>query len=106
MEDDGRFTVKSMYKKLEGLMVEEGSISLECDQMFSRIWRNVVSSKVAAFSWKLHNRIPSKANQDHIQYLPPEASLLCMLCKDMVDSANHFFLHCPVAMKVWDYVMF
>ena len=29
LEEDGRFTVKSMYKKLEGLMLEEGSISLE-----------------------------------------------------------------------------
>jgi hypothetical protein len=27
------------------------------------------------------------------------------MCDEVVESANHLFLHCPTAMKVWDEVM-
>jgi hypothetical protein len=97
-----------MYKKLEGLMLEEGSISRECSRVFSRIWRSAAPSKVAAFSWKLlRNRIPSKANLAHRQVLPPEATLLCVMCDEVIESANHLFLHCPAAIGMmlcvgWD----
>lgn len=80
LEDNGGFTVKSMYKKLEGLMLEECSISEEQGSMFTHIWKSSTPAKVAAFSWKLlHDRIPTKFNLSHRQILPPESSLTCFV---------------------------
>jgi len=107
LEDEGKFSVKSMYKKLEGVMLDDRSFPLDQGRVFSRIWRSAVPSKVAAFTWKLLlNRIPTKANLAHRQVLPPESPLVCVMCDDVVESAIHLFLHCPVAMKVWDDVMY
>jgi len=94
-----------MYKKLEGVVLEEGMITLEQRKVFSCIWKNVVPSKVVAFSWKLHNRTPTKVNLSHRQVLSPKISLNCVMCEGVLESANHLMLHCPSAMKVWDGVM-
>jgi len=103
---DGRFTVKSLYSKLEGLMIEEDSITLEQRKVFSRIWKSVAPSKVVAFSWKLlHNRIPTKVNLSHRHVLSPESSLNRVMCAGGLETANHLMLHCTYAMKVWDGVM-
>jgi len=106
LEDDGRFSVKSLYRKMEGLMLEDESVSLEEVRVFSRKGSSAAPSKVAAFSWKLlHNRIPTKANLVHRQVLAPKSSLQCVMCEGLLESANHLFLHCSFAMKVWDEVM-
>ena len=63
-------------------------------------------SKVVACSWKiLHNRIPTKAKLAHRQVLPPDTSLIYVMCEEVVESANHLFLLCSFSMKVWDGVM-
>lgn len=102
LEERGIFSVKSLYKKLEGLMLEERTISEEQGRVFSSIWKSPAPSKVVAFSWKLlHDRIPSKVNLAFRHVLPPEASLDCVLCDGMIESANHLFIHCAFASQVW-----
>lgn len=99
LDSDGRFTVKSMYVKLEGLLLEEGSTTLEQRKVFSRIWKSVAPSKVVAFSWKLlHNRIPTKVNLSHWQVLSLEISLNCVMCEGELETANHLMLHCAYVM--------
>jgi hypothetical protein len=63
LEESGAFSVKSLYRKLEGLMLEARTVSEEQGRVFSSIWKSQAPSKVIAFSWKLlHDRIPSKVN--------------------------------------------
>lgn len=106
LDENGRFTAKSMYTKLEGLMLEDGSIAIEEGRVFSRIRKCVAPSKDAAFSWKLlHNRIPTKGNLSIRQVLSPETSLDCAMCEGELELANYLFLHCDFARKVWDSIM-
>jgi len=49
----------------------------------------------------LLNRIPTRENLRRRNALPPDASLGCVLCDTEVESINHLFLHCPIAMRVW-----
>jgi len=102
LEESGFFSVKSMYKKLEVLMLEESTILEEQGVVFDSIWKSPAPSKVVAFSWKLlHDRIPSKVNLAYRHVLPPEASLNCDLCVGMAESTNHLFIHCAFASEVW-----
>jgi hypothetical protein len=106
LEENGSFSVKSMYSKLEGLMLDEGPSSNEQRRVFSKIWKSGAPSKVTAFSWKLLlNRIPTKSNLSVRQVLAPDTSLDCVMCLGELESANHMFLHCQFAMKVWENVM-
>ena len=106
LEENGSFTVKSMFTKLEGLILGESPLSYANRRVLSRIWKTDAPSKVMAFSWKLLlNRIPSKDNLSSRRVILPESSLDCVLCDREVESAIHLFLHCEVAMKVWDRVM-
>lgn len=102
LEEKGVFSVNSLYKKLEGSMLEARTISEEQGRVFSSVWKSPAPSKVVAFSWKLlHDRIPSKANLAVRQVLPPEASQDCNLCEGMIESTNHLFLHCGFVSEVW-----
>ena len=106
LEENGRFTVKSMYSKVEGLLLEEGPILVEQRRVFSKIWKCWEPSKVMAFSWKLLlNRIPTKVNLSLRQVLIPDIPLDCVMCLGELESANHLFLHCGFAMKVWNSIM-
>jgi len=103
LEDNGRFIVKSMYKKFEGLMLEARSITDEQGRVFLHIWKSLTPCKVLAFSWKLlHDRIPTKVNLAHMQVLPPETSSNCVMCAGVLESLNHLFLHCVFSKEVWD----
>jgi len=49
LEEEGNFSVKSMYSKLEGGMILENSWSTEAKRVFSQIWKSPAPSKVVAF---------------------------------------------------------
>jgi len=83
-------------------MLEESMASIEERRVFSHIWKSPAPSKVVAFSWKLlHDRIPTKVNLWHMQVLPPDTSVSCVLCEGNVELVNHLFIHCEFAMEVW-----
>ena len=103
LEEEGRFTVKSMYKKLEGLLLEARSVMDDQGRVFLNLWKSKAPSKVVAFSWKLlHGRIPTKVNLSYRHVLPLEASLNCVLCEGNIESTNHLFIHCVFARGVSD----
>jgi len=94
LEENGRFSVKSMYKKLERLMIEEEILTHMQVRVFTHIWKSLGPSKAVAFSWKLlHDRIPTKINLSIRNGLPPDTSLNCVLCVRASESSEHLFLH-------------
>jgi len=79
---------------------------LEEKRVFDCIWKSKAPLKVVVFSWKLlHDRIPSRSNLARRNCLPPEVSMLCVLCGSSEKSSNHLFLHCNFTARVWANVM-
>jgi len=102
LEENGSYSVKSMFKKLE----ERVGIGLEWGEperkVFEQVWKSSAPSKVVALSWKLLlNRIPTRLNFVHRNVLPPNANLCCVFCNEENESTNHLFIHCRVSWCIW-----
>lgn len=105
-EDNGFYSVHSMYRKLEEGMLEEENLSERESKIFAQIWKSPAPLKVVAFSWKLlHDRIPTRLNLLRRHSLPPDTSVNCVFCDFVGESFNHLFLHCEVASNIWREVL-
>jgi hypothetical protein len=63
LEDNGTFSVRSVYLALGNVFVPETMLSEQELRVLKYIWKSPAPSKVIAFSWKLlRNRIPTRAN--------------------------------------------
>jgi len=102
LEDGGRFSVSSTYKKLEeALREEEEWGEVEC-RVFGQIWKSPAPTKAVALSWKgLINRIPTRENLARRNALPINVNLNCVVCGMVEETTNHLFLHCTEIWKVW-----
>jgi len=102
LEEGGRFTVSSMYKKLADASLEDEAWGEPENRVFAQIWESKAPSKVVALSWKgLLNRVPTIGNLLRRNALPPNISPNCVLCNGVVESTNHLFLHCFVTWNIW-----
>jgi len=106
LEDNRIFSVKSMYKALENLLIlEEGSNPVE-EKVFGYLWKSPAPSKVVAFSWKLlRDRTPTRRNLAFRNLLHPEDSINCVFCDSSEESSTHLFLHCRVISNIWRKIM-
>jgi len=106
LEESGMFSIKSTYRKLEGIVLSEEVWSNLAKGVFSNIWKSSAPSRVVAFSWKLlYDRIPTKVNLAVRNVLPFEASRLYTFCDRVDESSTHLFLHCEVASRMWQDIM-
>lgn len=106
LEEDGAFSVKSMYSKLETMMVTVANSQGVERRVFLQIWMSKVPSKVVVFSWKLlHDRIPTKTNLAIRNALPADSSQVCVLCNSTAEDSKHLFLHCEGTSVIWRKLM-
>jgi len=102
LEEGGKFSVKSSYKKLEELLILEDKWNEDEKKAFGDIWKSKAPTKVVAFSWKLLlDRIPSKWNLKIRNVLPPENSTRSVLCGIEEETSKH----CDKVTIVWEKVM-
>ena len=81
MKEDGCFSVKSAYEKLQGLVLVDELVAEDEKLVFSQIWKSPAHLKVVAFSWRLFlDRIPTRVNLHVRNVLPSDAQLACVLC--------------------------
>lgn len=100
--EEGRFSVKSLYSKLEDVFLGENRWPEEERKVFRQIWKSGAPSKVMAFSWKLLLfRIPTRVNLEVRNCLPPEEGANCFWCVSGRESSIHIFLHCDMAREIW-----
>jgi len=98
--EQGGFSVKSLYSKLEDVFLAENRWPEEEMKVFRQIWKSGAPSKVMAFSWKLLlDRIP-RVNLEVRNCLPPEEGANCFWCVLGRESSIHLFLHCDMAREI------
>jgi hypothetical protein len=96
------FTVKSTYKVICGLNVPEVVVDQWHAFIFSAIWKCFAPSKVAGFVWQLlHGRVPTRSNLPIRRVILNGGDCSCVLCGEKLETVNHLFLYCEVAMLVW-----
>jgi len=106
LEESGYFSVSSSYRKLVGIVLREEVWNEAEKRVFVKIWKSPAPSKVVAFSWKLlYDRIPTRVNLAIRNVLPTDAPRHCAFCERFDESSSHLFLHCDVAMGVWQGIM-
>ncbi|GLT51327.1 hypothetical protein SLA2020_247500 [Shorea laevis] len=93
---DGRYETKKAYKFLaptEQILEEQWS---------KLIWNRLVPSKVTFFGWRLClDKLPTKWNIKKRGIPLQEEQLICVLCKDTVEEADHLFCMCKKAWIFW-----
>ena len=102
LEEDGNFSVKSMYLKLEGREIGEGARPDGERRVFHQIWKSGAPSKVVAFVWKaLLDRILTRTNLEKRNCLPNDIGNNCVWCVEVAETSSLLFLHCDMARNVW-----
>ena len=92
LEPSGRFSVRSLYRKLC-----TGTPTTQ----FSFLWSLKVPLKIRIFLWQLaRKRLPSNDNI-HLRHGPSNG--LCALCGEGEDT-NHIFFKCVLAKFMWSAV--
>ncbi|GJV31360.1 RNA-directed DNA polymerase, eukaryota, reverse transcriptase zinc-binding domain protein [Tanacetum coccineum] len=75
------------------------SYFLDVSPIASR-WNGCIPIKVNIFLWKLLlNKLPTRVNLDWRGIDVP--SILCPICQEDVETANHIFLTCEMASTLW-----
>lgn len=101
LEEKGSFSVSSMYRKLDDIVVSDPLSEVQL-LAFTHIWKSPAPAKVIAFSWKLlRGRIPTRVNLFRRHVLPPDSALSCVLCHGVPEVSDHLFLNCVTATAVW-----
>ena len=63
-------------------------------------WNKLVPIKINILAWRLINdRLPTRSNLDSRGI--DLHSLLCPVCDDHIESAEHLFVHCNLASNLW-----
>ena len=92
VDRDLGFSVASARKIIDAKLLEIGNVPTR--------WVALVPAKVNVFAWRLRlNRLPSLVNLDRRGV--DLDSLLCPICGGDVETVNHLFFSCPMAMDLW-----
>nr|GEX75577.1 RNA-directed DNA polymerase, eukaryota, reverse transcriptase zinc-binding domain protein [Tanacetum cinerariifolium] len=74
-------------------------VILDVDYVATR-WNRLVPAKLNVFFWKLYlNRIPTRVNLDRRGI--DIGSILCPVCDRDVETSNHLFFLCEMAVDLW-----
>ncbi|KAF8662393.1 hypothetical protein HU200_055973 [Digitaria exilis] len=71
-----------------------------------RVWRTKLPTKVKFFGWLLtHGRVNCRAYL-HRRNICTRKEDFCETCSDVLETANHIFFQCPIALRFWRLVGF
>ncbi|KAL4563958.1 hypothetical protein LXL04_028007 [Taraxacum kok-saghyz] len=90
------FSVKSARAMIDASI-------LDVDDMATR-WNRMVPAKMNVFAWRLMmNRLPTKVNLDRRGI--DCGSIRCGVCDDDLETVNHLFFSCEMAVDLWTKVV-
>jgi hypothetical protein len=100
--NDAVFTVKSAYEFVSNLSVFNMVNVQWHAKVFHSLWKSPTPSKVCSFVWQmLHDRIPTKHNLVIRHVITAGTDSLCPMCGLETETAEHLFIYCRFATKVW-----
>nr|CAB3460158.1 unnamed protein product [Digitaria exilis] len=71
-----------------------------------RVWQTKLPTKVKFFGWLLtHGRVNCRAYQ-HRRNICTREEAFCETCSDVLETADHIFFQCPIALRFWRLVGF
>lgn len=93
LEERGMFTVKSMYKQLQGVF------DMEFSNFWKKLWSLKIPGKVATFLWRVCNGclptlVSLASKQVQVEYG-------CPSCRNEAESDLHVLFDCDFAKTVW-----
>ncbi|KAF5196434.1 hypothetical protein FRX31_013979, partial [Thalictrum thalictroides] len=99
-ERGGQFTVKSMFNRLQDL--ELRSVAILRQFPFKLVWKIDVPLKVKLFFWT--TLMGRTLTVDNLNHRGQQISPLCQVCNSPNESIVHLFLHCSVALEIWNII--
>ena len=97
LEDDGRFTVKTLSKIVDNKYLHEEGSSQET------VWNKIVPKKVNIFIWRaLKRRLPVRSELDKRGI--DLDTILCPCCNDTIETIDHCLVSCNMASDIWEKV--
>ncbi|GJW28177.1 RNA-directed DNA polymerase, eukaryota, reverse transcriptase zinc-binding domain protein [Tanacetum coccineum] len=96
LEGSGVFSVKSSRNLIDDKFLPKADVPTR--------WINVLPIKVNVFAWKVFlDKLPTRSNLSLRGVDIP--SINCPICNLAVEPSSHIFFSCPVARKVWKFVL-
>ena len=93
-EQDGEYSVKSAYSFLCSLA------NNEVQDTVSSLWQAIAAPKALYTAWRIFmDRLPTYDNL--IRRGLAVSSSLCVFCKETQETAQHFFIECAYAQRIW-----
>ncbi|XP_028199569.1 uncharacterized protein LOC114384096 [Glycine soja] len=94
-EPAGDYSTKSGYDLIWGELMEARQ-----EQDYGAIWKLKIPTKTAVFTWRLlWDRLPTKQNLRRRQI--PIDDMLCPLCRNKEEGAEHLFFNCSKTLPLW-----
>ncbi|KAL8527521.1 hypothetical protein ACS0TY_005387 [Phlomoides rotata] len=88
---------------MEGTDETSNTKVLETKQ-FELIWKTMAPRKAITSAWRLlHDRLPMRHNLLR-RGIIPAAEDLCPVCSGKKETAQHLFLHCSAATRLWQHI--
>nr|XP_043625455.1 uncharacterized protein LOC122596875 [Erigeron canadensis] len=85
------FSVKGMHHMIDEVLLTNSQVATR--------WNKLVPRKVNILGWRvLLNRIPTRSN------LVNKSVEFCPICDNTVETSDHLFGNCEIALKVWSLV--
>jgi len=93
-EENGCFTVKSAYLSL----AKSGRVPQS--EVFKLLWKAKAFPNVIITAWRaLLDRLPTRECLSRRGVVLE--STMCVLCHDKIESSQHLFMECGLALRVW-----
>ncbi|XP_026436560.1 uncharacterized protein LOC113334543 [Papaver somniferum] len=96
LTNDGKFSVKSMYKKLKNPSVDDNM--LDNATFWKAFWKLNISQRIKTFLWKyIHNIFPIRKKLGQFM---KDIKLNCVFCNHECESLKHLFFECIYAKTI------
>jgi len=97
LPEEGVFTVRSIYKVSEEILLLDDGLSFFQEEVFMNLWKSPTPSKVVDFSWMvLLDCIPTRSSLALQRVLAAGEPQSCVFCGKGEETTTHLFLHCEV----------
>ncbi|KAA3480599.1 reverse transcriptase [Gossypium australe] len=97
----GEFSVCSAYQLLQNTDENPRAYALQISyrKLYKKLWLLNLPTKIKIITWKITwNFLHTKVNLQHKKLVDDPS---CRRCREQVETIDHLFRECPVAVEIW-----